>query len=44
MEYMEFLMMDTIVTLNCFLSEKKTEMIEEEKNISYRDNILKCKT
>ena len=30
--------------LELFLSEKKTGMIEEEKSILYRDNILKCKT
>ena len=44
MEYMEFLMMDTIVTLNCFYQKKKTGMIEEERSILYRDDILKCKT
>ena len=43
MEYMECLIMDTIVTLNCF-SEKKTGMIEKEGSILFRDNILKCKT
>ena len=30
--------------LELFLSEKKTEMIQEEKNILYRDNILKWRT